>query len=175
MMDIQMRKMRIEILDKIDALTPKCKCQSAEDAENCSNCKLINQLGQVLKELLRPRNKKLMKDHDYPENKKKPAVVWTKEMVKIIEENAHKYTYKELAEILKVPEKSLRTKCSDLGFKCKKLSVKYKYYENDILIATGFIPEIAKITGLNDSTLRNYAMGRRLSTGRRMEKINEHK
>lgn len=43
-MDI--RKKRIEILKKIDALTPKCDCVSAEDSKDCSNCKQINLLGQ---------------------------------------------------------------------------------------------------------------------------------
>lgn len=172
-MNADVRKKRIEVLKKIDVLTPKCKCQAAEDAENCSNCKLIKLLGQELKELLRPRSNKLIKDHNYPESRKKPSVVWTEEMVNYIKENANKYTYKELAEIMIVPEKSLRTKCNDLGHKCKRLSFKYNFYENNILITTGYIPEIAKQTGLSDTTLRNYARGKRKNVNRRMEKINE--
>lgn len=172
-MDIQLRRKRIELLDKIDALTPKCKCQSAEDAENCSNCKEIKVLGEEIEKLLRPRSNKLIQYLDCPENRKKPSVIWTEEMKLFIKENAHKHTYKELSEIMDVPEKSLRTKCNDMGYKCKGLSVKYHYYENDILIATGFIPEIAKQTGLSDSTLRNYILGRRKSVKRRMEKIDE--
>lgn len=126
-----------------------------------------------MQKLIRPRSNEEIKDHKYPETRKKSTLVWTDEMNKFIEENAHKHTYKELATIMNVPEKSLRTKCRDLGFKCKGLSVKYNFYENDILVATGFIPEIARLTGINDTTLRNYVKGKRKTVKRRMEKINE--
>ena len=174
-MDAKLRQKRIEILKKIDVLSTKCNCVSAQDSIDCPNCKKVSLLGQKLIKLVRPRSAVSVdiSNRDYPENRKKQTVFWTKEMVSYIKKNAHKYTYKELTAIMKVPEHSLRTKCSDLGHKCKRLSVKYHYYENDILITTGFIPDIARQTGLNESTLRNYAYNKRKNTKRRMVKVDE--
>lgn len=56
-MNADMRKKRVEILNKIDALTPKCNCVTATESENCSNCKEIQKYRKSLMGLVRKRRK----------------------------------------------------------------------------------------------------------------------
>lgn len=56
-MNADMRKKRIEILNKIDALTLKCNCVTDTESENCSNCKEILKYRNSLLELVMKRRK----------------------------------------------------------------------------------------------------------------------
>ena len=169
-MDIQMRKKRIEILKKIDALTSKCKCQSAEDTENCSNCKEIKKLGKEIEKLSRPRSNKLIKDNDYPEKRKAP-IMWTDERIEQIKKEHHLYTYKQLANRLKVPVKSLSCKMNRMGIKCKITSNRFRYYENDIFVCEGTVSEISEQTGYKYGMLHKYVRGNIKNKEKRMEPV----
>lgn len=173
-MDAKMRKERIEILFAINSISPKCNCTNAKESTDCDNCKELRELGDKLMRLI---NKNRIggshkdKQYTFPHGEHKR--IFTDEMVSFLKENAHLYTYTEMAEKLGLTDKQVQTKCSSLKITCKTQRAVYNFYENDILIASGYIAQIAKQTGMKDSNLSKYACGKRKNSKRRLVKVDE--
>ncbi|MFJ7951554.1 hypothetical protein ACIQZG_08505 [Lysinibacillus sp. NPDC096418] len=175
-MDAKMRKKRIEILLAINSISAKCNCISAKESTDCDNCKELRKLGDKLMKLLnKNREGGSHKDKQYTFPAERPNKIFTDEMLSFLKENAHLYTYKEMGEKLGLTDKQVQTKCSAMNIKCKVDRDIYNLYENDILIATGYIAQIARETGIAASNLSKYVCGKRKKTRRRLVKVDESK
>lgn len=173
-MDAKLRMKRIEILLKIDSISDKCNCANAKEFKDCENCKELAELGNQLNALLSPKREGgIRKDGKYTTPAEKHQRIYTTEMVNFLKENAHLYTYTEMAEKLDLTTKQVQVKCSQFKIKCKTSRTIYNFYENDILIATGYIAQIARKTGIQESSLSKYANGKRKKSNKRLVKVNE--
>ncbi|WP_445479152.1 hypothetical protein ACULLL_01610 [Lysinibacillus irui] len=54
-MNVEMLEKRREVLKEINVLMTKCKCERADQIQNCPNCKRIANLGQKLLRLVNKR------------------------------------------------------------------------------------------------------------------------
>ena len=169
-MDAQMRKKRNEILDKINALSNKCTCETAEDYKRCNNCKKLQSLGLKLNKLVNKRAQAVSEDGVYLEPKT-PVTVWTKEKTEQIKREYQHYTYTELAKRLKVSRKQLTTKMYRMGLKCEVKPKIFKFYEDDVYICEGSLSEISELTGYRYTMLHKYVRNVTKNKRKRLELV----